>query len=89
MKKNWIIVMLSLFCGLLLLYAFQQKAEADAAKDMAITLQVEAERCQEEFALQLKIVEELKSIAESANIEALEQNKIAEKIMEDRLNNKK
>ena len=39
--------MLSLFCGLLLLYAFQQKAEADAAKDLAITLHVEAEANQE------------------------------------------
>ena len=45
MKKNWIIVMLSLFCGLFLLYALKQKAESD----LIITrLEIQLEECKME-----------------------------------------
>jgi hypothetical protein len=72
MKKNIAIVVLIIFCGLFLLYGFQQKSEADVSRELSIALQIELAQCKEE-------AEQQKQIAEKAMNEAMKQAAIAKR----------
>ena len=79
MKKNIAIVVLIIFCGLFLLYAFQQKTFADKNMDQTVQLQLEAHGLSEQLAQCKDEAAKQAEMAKVANIEAQRQKLIAEK----------
>jgi len=80
--KNIIIVVLAIFCGLFLLYAFQQKSEAGQLRNDVVACQKAAEASSAETFILQQMAEKHKAEAEEHRQAAEEHKKIAKEALE-------
>ena len=80
--KNIVIVVLVVVCGLFLLYAIQQKAEADVAREEVVQCQFAAQESSAEAFIMREQAEKHKAEAEEHRQTAEEHKRIAEDALE-------